>query len=97
MNSWSDLHEIVGIPRVSADTIIPDGNSHLVYVTNRSVGMESGLRQIGIMVTGFQWDILWWIYRIYYSVIEMEDIIGGFYTFVAIYMQEVFDNYIDNQ
>lgn len=87
MSSWQDMHEIIDLPRIPADDVIPDNSTHLIYVSNPL--SPTSTPYIPIILTGYQWDILWWIYRLS----EDSEMIS-FDMFALEYIESIYENYI---
>ena len=87
MSSWLDMHEIIDLPRIPADDIVPDNSTHLIYVNNPLE--NSSVPYVPIIIAGHQWDFLWWIYRLS----EDSDMIS-FDMFALEYIERVYENYV---
>lgn len=61
---YEHMFELIGVPLVSLDDIIPDSKIHTVFfIPINEMGGPDGL-PINVTLTGSQWDFLWWIYRL---------------------------------
>lgn len=59
-HSFEHMFDIIGMERVPEDDIIPDGKNHLMYI----IDPESPKPMVAVNLTGTQWDLLWWIFRL---------------------------------
>lgn len=92
MNSWNDielLHSIIDLPRVPEDDLIPDSNTHVIPVLDTDP--KTGRDYMPVLVTGTQWDLLWWIYRLEYEEIMH---LMSFAEFISGFMGEKYNDYI---
>lgn len=91
MNSWQDMHEIIDLPRVSEDDIIPDNETHLIFVHNPINPHD--VPYVPIVIAGYQWDFLWWIYRLW-SSIDGKSLMISFDMFTLNYIEKIYEDYI---
>lgn len=59
MSSWLDMYELIGVPKIPEDEVIPDGQVHVVYIED-----VENQKYVPLWIQGYQWDIIWWIWRL---------------------------------
>lgn len=84
-----ELHEIIDLPILTEDFYTPDSSTHMVMVLNTDPGLSQ--EYVPIMVTGSQWDFLWWVYRLEYQEIMH---LFSFNEFVMDFMGERYNEYV---
>jgi hypothetical protein len=84
------MHEIIDLPRIPEDDSMPDGATHLIYVKNP---LSDTIPYVPIVISGYQWDMLWWIYRLWNSNGSNIDFIT-FDMFALEYIEKVYENYL---
>lgn len=92
MSSWLDMHEIIDLPRITDDDIVPDSVPHIVYVNNPNPDSAMLAPYVPIVLTGSQWDLLWWIYRL-----SEESSQKPYDMFAFEYIEKVYENYLKNK
>ena len=57
---FEHMFDLIGLERIPQDDIIPDGKNHLLYI----IDPEAPKPMVAVNLSGSQWDLLWWIYRL---------------------------------
>ena len=92
-NEWDDLSKMVGLEPIPEDKVLPDGFQHIIYIDNVFPTPGNTASHVPIIINGFQWDMLWWVYRLFIDNEKDKCSYDHFYSFLHDYLRVAYENY----